>query len=290
MIRGKDLEERVYEPEHIRRVLAEIEGNLPAYFKSFAHEPLEPIFEQHIREYEKEQEKYREYLDLEALDEFDDDPNAFKSHTRKQCPIIRRCLMSDDEVMKAYQKSFNMVTGRQLLDVIHKIAKFGVSYVAHFDDDKHETATTYGDLGLETLNESEYGCGGVIGYGVQSSLLYGLYPRQFAHRSQDAVWSLYFLSGRKKFELADGSEFLMVHSDLGTCEQNYFYPAELFGFYALKIWMMLKAACHDLGVDLHTHYRYIYLSRFCDHVAAEHREDITTFKRSSDYVESQPWF
>ena len=290
MIRGKELEEQVYEPAHIQQVLAEITGNFPNYFESLAQQPIEPVFSNHMQKHEKEQGAYREYLDLEALDEFEYDPNAFKSHTRKRCPIIRRCLMSQDEVMKAYKRDFNRVTGRQLLDTVRNIAEFGISYVADFDDGDHENAATYGDLGLEPLNDEKYGCIGVIGYGIQSSLLYGLCSRNFAHRSQNAVWSLYFLSGRKDFGLADGSEFLMVRPDEGTCEQNYFYPAELFGFYALRLFLMLRSACESSGITLHNRYRYIYLSKFCDHVADTHREDINAYKWSSEYVESQPWF
>ena len=290
MFRGKELEKQVYEPGHIQQVLAEIETNFPSYFKSFAQQPLEPVFSNHIQEYEKEQEAYREYLNLEALEEFEYDPNAFKSHTRKRCPIIRRCLMSRDEVMKAYRKSFNRVTGRQLLDTVRNIAEFGISYVADFDDEAHEDTATHSDLGLESLNDEKYQRLGVIGYGIQSSLLYGVYPRNFAHRSQDAVWSLYFLSGRKDFGLEDGPEFLMVRPNEGTCEQNFFYPAELFGFYALSVFVMLELACEDQGITFEDRYRYIYLSRFCDNVADTHREDINAFKWSSEYVESQPWF
>ena len=290
MIRGKELEEQVYEPAHIQQVLAEITGNFPNYFESLAQQPIEPVFSNHMQKHEKEQGAYREYLDLEALDEFEYDPNAFKSHTRKRCPIILRCLNAQDEVMKAYRKSFNMVAGRQLLDTVRNIAEFGISYVADFDDEGHENAATYGDLGLDPLNEEEYQCLGVIGYGIQSSLLYGLYPRNFAHRSQDAVWSLYFLSGRKDFGLEDGPEFLMVRPKQGTCEQNFFYPAELFGFYALRLFLMLRSACESSGITLHNRYRYIYLSKFCDHVADTHREDINAYKWSSEYVESQPWF
>jgi hypothetical protein len=290
MIRGKELEKQVYEPEHIQQVLVEIEDNFSNYFKSFAEQPLDPVFALRIQEYEREQEAYREYLSLEALDEFEYDPNAFKSYTRKRCPIIRRCLMSQDEVMKEYKKSFGMVTGRQLLDAVHNIAKFGISYAADFSDEEHEDAATYSDLGLEPLNETKYGTLGVIGYGVQSSMLYGLYSHCFAHRSQNAVWSLYFLSGRKNFGLEDDSEFLMVQPKEGTCEQNYFYPAELFGFYSLCIFIMLKSNCEDLSITFFDRYRYIYLSTFCDHVANIHRENILTYTRSSEYVERQPWF
>ena len=290
MLKGNELERQVYQPVHIQQVLAEIEYNFPGYFRSFAQQPLEPVFSNHIQGHEKEQEVYREYLDLEVLDEFEYDPNAFKSHTRKRCPIIRRCLNSPDEIMKAYQKSFNTVTGRQLLDTVRNIAEFGISYAADFNDEDHENVATHGDLGLEPLNDERCQCLGVIGYGIQSSLLYGLYPRNFAHRSQDAVWSLYFLSGRKDFGLEDGPEFLMVRPDEGTCEQNFFYPAELFGFYALGVYVMLELACEDLGITFEDRCRYIYLSRFCDHVADTHREDINAYKWNSEYVESRPWF
>lgn len=290
MLRDHDLEQKAYDPQHVQQVLAEIKKNFFGYFKTFSDQSLEAIFKTYRKSYEQERSAYREYLSLEALDEFEYDPNAFKSHTRKQCPIIRRCVMSPDEVMKDYRASFNMVTGRQLLDTVRRIAEFGVHYVATFDAEKHEASTVFGDLGLETLNQAEYGCGGVIGYGIQSSLLYGVHARQFAHRSQNAVWSLYFLSGRKDFGLRDGSEFLMIRPDQGTCEQNFFYPAEMFGFYALQVFLLLKSACENVGVPLQDDYRYVYLDSFFDHVADRHRDDINTYKRSSEYVESQPWF
>ena len=130
----------------------------------------------------------------------------------------------------------------------------------------------------------------MIGYGVQSNLLYGIYAREFAYRSQNAVWSFYFLSGRRDFDLQDGSEFLMVQPDEGICEQNYYYPADLFGFYALQVYKMAKKGCRDRGLTVQNRFRYIYLNVFCDHVADTHRNDINTYRRSSEYVESQPWF
>ena len=126
------------------------------------------------------------------------------------------------------------------------------------------------------------GCPGVIGYGIQSMLLYGQYPHVFAHRSQNAVWSLYFLTNRKGFGLKDDSEFMMVLPEYNKCDQNYFYPADLFGFYALKLFLMLKTALSSTDLELETRYRYIYLSSFCDYVAEQHKDDIAVFKWSSD--------
>jgi hypothetical protein len=290
MIRGSELEEQVFDQEHIRHVLAEIKQTFMSYFETFAKEDLNLMFQDRIEEYEKEQEKYREYLDLESLDEFEYDPNAFKGHTRKGCPIILRCLMSQDDVMKSYKRSFGLVTGRKLLDAVRNIAKFGLAYTQSFDDNTHEHIADHKKMELEPLNDEEYYTGGVIGYGIQSSLLFGLHPREFAHRSQNAVWALYFLSNSKDFGLLDGSEFLMIHESEGTCEQNYLYPAELFGFYSLKLYLMLNSACNKIGITFDDQYRYIYLSVFSNHVASTHRNDINTYTRSSTHVESQPWF
>jgi hypothetical protein len=290
MIRGNDLEKAVYEPEHIQKVLSEIGSNFPRYFQTFAEQSPETRLADYIKRYDKERKAYREYVHHDALDEFEDDPGAFKGHTHRQCTIIRNCLWSRDEVMKSYKESFARVTGRQLLSTVRNIAQFGVQYFADFDDQAHEAAATYSDLGLEPLNEPQYQCGGVIGYGIQSSLLYGVRARCFAHRSQNAVWSLYFLSGSESFDLQDGSEFMMIRPKQGTCEQNFFYPSELFGFYALRVFLILKSACQDLGITFDRDYRYTYLSAFCDHVAETHRADIDTFRWSSDHVERQPWF
>ncbi len=290
MILGNELEAQAHAPEHIAQVVTEIRVNFPHYFTSFAAEPLEPRFDKAIRRYEKEQIRYRAYMDLEALTEYAEDPGAFKSETAKHCPIIQHCLNSQDDVMNGYKEDFGRTTGRALLPPVCNIAHFGRDYVLAFKDSQHEAAASPGDLVLDPLNDVQYGLNRVIGFGIQSSMLYGQYPREFAHRSQSAVWSLYFLSGRKEFGLTDGSEFMMVQPKLGTCEQNYFYPAQLFGFYALQVYRLLKAACAEINVTLHNRYRYIYLSEFCDHVAGVHRADINIFKRSSSYVESQPWF
>ena len=290
MILGNELEVQAYEMQHIAQVVAEIRGNFPHYFTPFATDSLELQFDKAIQRYEKEQNRYRAYMDLEALAEYADDPGAFKSETAKHCPIIQHCLNSQDEVMNGYKEAFGRTTGRALLPPVRNIAQFGRDYALAFKDSHHEAAAAPTDLALAPLNETQYGLNSVIGYGIQSAMLYGQFPREFAHRSQSAVWALFFLSGHKDFGLIDGSEFMMVQPKLGTCEQNYFYPAQLFGFYALQVYLLLKDACARIALTLQNRYRYIYLSEFCDHVADTHRADINVFKRSSSYVESQPWF
>jgi len=286
MQRGKDMEQKIFEPGHIQVVLAEIESTFPGYFSGFKAQPLESILKEAIEDYEGEQPRYKDYMSMSTLLEFDDNPNAFKRETKTNCPIIRRCLMSNDDVMKQYKISFNEVTGRQLLDGVKNIADFELEYMATFDDARHEQAQSYTELNLEALNQPKYGCPGVVGYGVQSSLLYGQHSRAFAHRSQNAIWSLYFMTNKKDFGLEYDSEFLMVQPKYNTCDQNYFYPADLFGFYALKLYLLLKHACEDIGIRFYDRHRYIYLNAFTDYAASLHHKDIEVLKWSSDHAEN----
>jgi hypothetical protein len=287
-MQGANIDPILYEEGHIQKVLAELELTFPKYFEKFFMKEARKKFQGEIESYLKEQAAYEEYMDLETLKEFEFDPNAFKGETRSQCPIVRRCLGSQEEYMKSYKRSFNSTTGRTLLDTVTRIAQFGQQYVNTFDHTTHEAATSVEDLQLSTLNEGEYFAFGVIGYGVQSSLLYGLYPYAFAHRSQNAMWALYFMTNHKDFGCQDASEFLQVKVD--TCEQNYFYPADLFGFYSLKLFLLLKEACVAKGLVLLSEYRYIYLSAFSSFVGEIHTDDKDALKRSSTDVESQPWF
>ena len=72
----------------------------------------------------------------------------------------------------------------------------------------------------------------------------------------------------------------------GTCEQNYLYPAQLFGYYALQVYLMLKQACTGCGPRMEDRYRYIYLATFFNHIGEVHRSDIASLKWSSEHVES----
>jgi len=289
MRRDKELDPRVYDADHINDVLNEIQATFPKYFTEFCDSSPELRFMSAISDHESEHPKYQVYMDLRGLDEFEENPSPFKGYTKSKCPIIRKCLMSNDEVMKQYKISFNQSTGKQILSSVRKIAEFGIRYVAAFEEHKHEQSTSYEDLNLSELTIEDYGCPGVIGFGIQSGLLFGLYPHAFAHRSQNAVWSLYFITNRKDFGIEDDSEFLMVRPEYSSCEQNYYYPADLFGFYALKLYLMLKQACLKKKITFENKNRYIYLSAFTDFISELHHNDIMTLKWSSEHVENH-WF
>ncbi len=285
MLIGEKLSEQVYQADHIKKVLSVIQNEFPKYFATFDNATA--LFNEAIKLHSKELEIYQKFMDLDTLDEYEEDPNTFKRETKANCPIIRRCLMSQDEIMNGYKRSFSSVTGQDLLYTVYNIAQFGEQYIKDFDSKSHEISKSYEDLQLEDLPSEDYTCIGVVGYGIQSTLLHSLYPYAFAHRSQNAVWALYFLSGRKDFGLGeDGSEFLMVRPQYGTCEQNYLYPPELFGYYALQIYLMLKKADPAFKKLFKDKYRYIYLDAFFDHVANTHKADINALKWTSEDVDN----
>lgn len=282
-----DLGERAYEQPHIQAVLTEIGKNFPKYFQSFCPSAAaaNKAFAKAIKDWEQDAPAYEEFLDPDSLEEYEDDPNSFKGDLKKKCPIIRRCLNSSANEMKKYKKSFNLSTGRDLLTTTANIVQFGTEYIDSFDHKKHEKATEVDSLGLTELLEEDYIAYGVIGGGIKSHFLYSRYPYAFPNRSQSALWALYFLTDKKEFGFDDGSEFLMIDTDeeRPTTQQNYHYPYDLFAFYALKIYLILKEALAKKGVVLQDDCRYVYLDAFFNHIAEKHQEDINVLKGAGEY-------
>jgi len=282
-----ELGDRGYTPEHIRLVLSEINAHFPDYFRSCcpSANDAKQAFEATIDNWERDHPAYVELFDSETLDEYEDDPNAFKSDLRTRCPIIRRCLNSPAKEMKKYKISFNSSTGRELLDVTSNLVAFGNEYVSHFNNKKHEAVTAVKALQLGDLLSEDYIVYGVIGGGIKSHFLYSLHPQAFSNRSQNAIWTLYFLTEKKDFGFSDGSEFLMVdaNEERSTAQQNYHYPYDLFACYALCLHKMLKEACNKKSIALDNNKRYCYLDAFVDHIAARHQSEINCLKGTGEY-------
>lgn len=290
MIRNEKQDERIFDPDHIREILSVITSTFLRYFADFNDGQLGLKFTAAIANFDKEQEYYLRYFDDDTLDDYEEDANAFKKYTRNfSHTIIHNCLMAQDEIMDDYKAAFNRVSGRDLLNTVRNIAKFGAEYNRIFDGESHEKIEDYNQLELKPLDFEDNTLAGVVGYGIQSNFLYMLYPHAFAYRAQDAVWSLFFLTDKKHFDFEGGSEFVIYYPRYGTGEQNFLYPPELFGFYALKIYLMLKDACEKSGFKFNPAYRYVYLDTFLRHVAGLNRSDINYLKKNSENVEAN-WF
>lgn len=275
--REPTLNEQCYDPSHIDQVLAAIRKHFPGYWKSFAPSAREK-FRGALAEWEDEHPDYFDFLDHDGLDEYEDDPNAFKGALRAKCPIIRRSLNSPAEEMKKYKKAFNLATGRELLTKTVNIVTFGRQHMTTFDDARHEQARVVDDLALGDLLDEEYGVYGAIGGGIRSQFLYALHPNAFPSRSRAAVWALYFLAGKDAFGLDDGSEFLMINVEKSSTQQNYFYPYDLFGYYSLNVYLMLKTACAAIKVTFRDDRRYVYLDAFFNHVHDQHQAEVRLLK------------
>lgn len=282
-----ELGPRGYEPAHIATVVEAIEQHFPGCFQSVFpdSESINGSFETAISNWEREKEAYRRLLDLESLEEYAYDPGAFKNSLRKDCPIIRRCLNSPMDEMKDYKKEFGMADGKRLLSVTANIAKFAENYMLSFDGNKHEQCVSSADLGLSLLLQEEYTAFGVIGSGIKSHFLHNLHPMAFSNRGQNAIWALYYLTGNDDFGFRDGSEFLMVRVEQqkNSIQQNYHYPYDLFAYYALRIFLLLKDACAEQDIILDSEYRYVYVDAFTDAIATKHQDEIQILKGKEQY-------
>lgn len=309
----RELGERAYDEFHVEIVLSEIKKNFPKYFKLFSEgeqEQADETFEnsnfvvktsskkkksakaiidasflQAIEEFEEELPIYQDFLDVDGIDEYEDDPNTFKKDLSKKVPIINRCLNSSAREMKRYKSEYFKKSGRELLDVTYNIILFGSEYMETFDEKKHELSKTVEDLGLSELLEEEYIAYQVIGGGIKSHFLYSLYPNAFSNRSQSALWALWYLTNKNDFGFKDGSEFLMIDVDKGSTQQNYHYPYDLFCFYALNVYLLLKEACNREGIILQNKYRYIYLDNFLNYISNIEDDEISDLKKTGEYEE-----
>lgn len=312
MIKKEDRElgARAYEKQHIDRVVKQIENEFPSLFNSFikhysesnpfAGNPnfkvvtkfkeadilkkVELVFNDAIEAHKKDLPSYKKLFDLESLDEDQDDPNAFKKTLSTRIPIINRCLQSKAQEMQRYQVEFYKKSGREILNVTSSIISFGNKYTATFDDNNHEQIVSVDALDLSELLEERYVAYNVIGGGIKSNFLHTLFPHAFAYRSQNALWSLWYLTSKKDFGFPDGSEFLMLDTLKGTTQQNYHYPYDLFCYYALKIYLLLKESCKQKGISFQNKYRYIYLDAFLNHIAEIEKEEISFLKKSGNYA------
>ena len=110
-------------------------------------------------------------------------------------------------------------------------------------------------------------------------MLYKVYPAIFPNRSRDAIWALWYLTDKKTFDCKQDSEFLMIDINKFITQQNYFYPYELFAYYAHQIFQMLKEKAESIDVYFDPAYRYVIVDAFLGFVAKKHDDEISILKQ-----------
>lgn len=234
-----------------------------------------------IEEFKKDRQKYIDLLDPELLEEDDDYP-SFKNKTLKnECPIIHSTLFSQIEELKEYKIKFNAAAPKDLYDVVSNLSQFSRDYYSSYDETAYQNITSYEELGLSVLETSgdTYTAYGVIGGGIRSHILYKNHPECFPNRSQWALWALWFLSNNETFGCEMESEFLMIDLKQNITQQNYFYPYDLFTFYAYHIYKLLNNKAAELGVEIDPAYKYVVVNEFLNYVTNLHAEDISLLRR-----------
>ena len=310
------VEDECFQVKHIQKVLDKIKENFQGYFDKFlesqqSHIPQDRIdtlhdrfivdsegkhlvldrsracrelFEEAISDFEKDKKAYVDLFDQELLEEYEDDPQQFKSRILKiETPIIRRTLQNMyAEQLDKYRAAFARANAVDLLTVVSRLSKFSEDYVQNkYNAETFEDIVYYKDFNLTVLDTEEYTVHGVIGGGIKSTMLFKNYPDVFSSRSRLAVWALWYLVGKQKFGCKMDSEFLMIDLKQNSVQQNYFYPYELFEFYALQIYLLIKNAAKRLGVEVNSAYRFVYVDAFLSFIALDHIQEINDLSKSS---------
>lgn len=303
------VEDKCFQVTHIQKVLNVIKANFQGFFDKFLesqqshispdridelHDKFivdyngkhlvfdrsracKELFQEAISDFEKDRGTYVGLFKQKMLEEYEDDPQQFKSRVLKiETPIIRKTLQNIyAEQLDKYRAAFYRANAMDLLTIVSKLSKFSDDYVKDkYNAENFESTVYYKDLNLTVLDTEEYTVHGVVGGGIKSTMLYKNYPGVFSSRSRLAVWAMWYLVGKEKFGCNMDSEFLMIDLKKNSIQQNYFYPYELFEFYALQIYLLIKEAAKLLGVEVNSEYRFVYVDAFLSFIALEHIQEI----------------
>ncbi len=274
MVLGKDGIAKLQKKFGVSAIKTNIKSNKAMIFKS--------IILAAIKEFNKNREKYEAIMDLEVLEEYEDNPNSFKDRVlAHECPIINSTLMNKQaKELDNYRINYKLASPNDLLRVVRNLTEFSNEYYEDLSDyEDYDGISSIAELGLSDLDEDGYTLYGVIGGGIKSHLLYKIHPSLFPNRSRNAIWALWYLTNKDTFGCVMDSEFLMIDIKKSTTQQNYFYPYGLFAYYALVIYLLIKAKAEEMKVDFDEDYRYVLVDAFLEFIAENHDDEIKFLKQ-----------
>lgn len=314
MIRSTNQELNEYalvrEPDHITTVWKVIEAALPKYWDKFVTAEQDDVpaaklaakfggnvktkestviakaFEQALDSYEKEAKTYRTFFDPDAMEEFQDDPNAFKQGLTRDVPVIANTLRQRHAELKEWQIHFRAARPNDLLEVFSNVLDFQAEWSASHSPKKYANFDSPDDFELDPLDDDEsMSIVNVVGMGIKSIILYHLDPERLPARGRNGLYGLFFLSGHQNFGLpSDSSEFLMIN-DLNPAsdgsiimDQNYWYPYSVFSIYALRVFRWIAERAQKAHVAVDPSVRFVYVERFFNAVCDQHKEDLKTMR------------
>lgn len=312
-VKDQSVEEICFDSTHVKNVVAELKSNFDSYFHLFIEtsagiipsyesffklsqkfgttpitanrnfsESFKNIFAKSIDAFEKDREKYIRIFDADILEEYEDDPATFKSVVlRNECPIIHGTLMAKNaKELDNYRRCFKLSNPNLLLEVVKNLYNFGKEYSEKsYLKTNYESLENYTELEMHFMDTDNCTYYGVIGGGIKTLMLYKVYPSLFSSRSKNAIWALYYLTSKKNFGCKMDSEFLIIDIKHSVTKQNYFYPYELFHYYAYEIFKMLNNKAKDMDVFINPEYRYVIVDTFFEFITKLHESEISELSK-----------
>ncbi len=314
MIRSTNKEQNEYslvkQPAHLKRVWEVVEASLPKYWDMFVAAEKEKtpsaklaakfggtasakeggivakVFEDAVEFYEKEAEKYRKFFDPDALEEYFDDPNAFKQGLARDIPVIANTLRQRNAELRDWQMHFRAARPKDLLEVFTNVLDFRAEWSKEHAPTNYAKHDAPDEFALDPLDDDEtMSLVNVIGMGIKSIVLYYLDPERLPPRGRNGLYGLFFLSAKNHFDLpSKSSEFLMINDLSPTpdgsiiMDQNYWYPYGTFSVYAIRVFRWIHERAKASGFTVDPKMRYVYVDRFFQSVCDQHVADLKTMR------------
>lgn len=303
--------ERVATPVHVAKVWSAIERHLPDYWEKFVSQhrtadglallaakfggpqprnrgeaqAIAAALEPYVDAYDKNAAKYRTFLDPESMEEFQDDPGAFKSSLARDLPVVARTLQQQRPELREWQQAFRACRARDLVTVFTNVLDFAEDWQASHPPALFAATDEPAAFGLGPLDDEAMTIPKVIGMGIKSITLFYLDPERFAPRGRNGLYGLYFLSGMDDFGLPSrSSEFLMINDRAPASDgsiimdQNYWYPYNVFTLYSLRVFRWIAATAGAAGYTVDPTLRFVFTDAFFESVCDAHKEHLKTMR------------
>jgi hypothetical protein len=300
---SKDFE-IIIEEEHISEIISSLDKKVPEYYEKITNSQLSnggnfpksesliwnQLFNTAIENYNKDSLAYRKLFSEESMDEFEQmyDAKPFKTELKKDCPIIRKSLMSTLEEMQLWKEDFAHAKPQELLNTFANFLDFIRDYSEKTEEHFYDQFKNFEDFtNIATLSEDpDLSLQSVIGAGIKTSVLYNIDPQYFCKSVRRTLYGLYFLTAELHESMpSKTSEFVMIDDSNKNVskrnstfnfriEHNYWYPYNLFMFYSKYIFDYLVILLNEISFDKSK--RYVYVNAFLELVCQEHQEAIKT--------------
>jgi len=302
---SKDFE-RVEEPTHVDRVLKELTLNVPKYFDAITElHKIEnaviptndkvvwsKILTDGIAKFEKESLSYQKFFSEDNMEEFEeiDDAKVFKSELKKDCPIIRKSLMSSMTELQKWKEDFAMAKAQDLFETFANFLDFMRDYADATEDINYDDLETQEDFQplFEFSNDEDLVLRNVIGAGIKTTIIYNIMPQLFCKSVRRTLYGLSFLTRDIHILMPSRtSEFIMMDdTDMNKggrnaianfrMEHNYWYPFNIFMLYTNHIYKIIADLLNKMGITLEPKYRFVYVNLFLELICLKEMDAVRT--------------